>query len=382
MRICLLLQDDDSVRHKNPFHSAEKTQTTLVIKSGYNDAMKCLFCEWGARLFAVACVVFLVATCVSSAHAQETNPKVYTNRENVRRIAIGNGKAAFATSGGVRFWDGERWREWTMREGIPTHNVLDVAFDPQNPDSRLWMLSGDWSLTEYKPNGHLYLSCITLPDGKIRTEAPSPTPPRGQSTHFSMWTDYRLRLTAVNAFVYGEGDKAALQFNRHSGAWETASPSAPGRVVPPVPASQNGYGNRLLGIKEVGQGLLLLNLDTGFFLSDGSNASPIFFPFPWQPTYAYGGNYPVTTHSALFDVKADAKRAGVVTFSVIEQQKHYNTVGVPAAPSWLARYCAEVVKEKNVVREVSRRRLSTLEMKRLAKQVATPDMNRNRLNSG
>src|SRR5687767_6560178 len=88
-------------------------------------------------------------------------PRHSTNTENTRRIAVGGRFVAFATSGGMRCFtraSGE-WRTLTIDNGLPSHNVFDVAFDPTEANT-MWALCGARWVAPGEPAGRQTLFLV------------------------------------------------------------------------------------------------------------------------------------------------------------------------------------------------------------------------------
>ena len=172
-----------------------------------------------------------------------TAPRYFTNAENVRRIAAGKRFVAFATSGGVRVFEREtqKWRVYTQNDGLPTHNIHDVVFDPQKPDT-LWILCGSWGdWANEQPEPDLRIATLDLASGKVESVAPPILAPRTARMGYHYFLDYRLSLSDGWAFVFTDKG-AALLWDRNAKKW---SREITVEATPPRPSNYAGHSSSL-----------------------------------------------------------------------------------------------------------------------------------------
>lgn len=170
-------------------------------------------------------------------------PRYFTNAENVRRIAAGKRFVAFATSGGVRVFEREtqKWRVYTQNDGLPTHNIHDVVFDPQKPDT-LWILCGSWGdWANEQPEPDLRLATLDLASGKVESIAPPIPAPRTARMGYHYFLDYRLSVSDGWAFVFTDKG-SALVWDRNAKKW---SREISVEATPPRPSNYAGHSSSL-----------------------------------------------------------------------------------------------------------------------------------------
>lgn len=242
---------------------------------------------------------------------------VYTNTENVRRIAVGSQYVAFATSGGIRIYQRKtnRWRTMTINQGLPTNDILNVAFDPDNPNI-LWALGLIGAYEGWKSlDQRLVLTSINLKTQAVHIEASYQPAPDGYTDSPPYTVPSSLRVDQNE--IYVTVGISNLRYDRKSGRWT---------VLPAFPIPKESTPNVITGIgafKLTRRGHFIFLLGRyGIIASNTSRHTLKYYPISTSDVErSVPGQY-----SLPFNLRYSPT---AVTCQMIEQNSHWNDVNIP-----------------------------------------------------